>query len=42
MVKMVEAELKIDVNDDISAANITANIKPLKTTKKGQNENWKN
>ena len=29
MVKMVDAELKIDVSDDIKAANITANIKPL-------------
>ena len=30
MVKIVEAELKIDVKEDINAANITANIKPLK------------
>ena len=34
MVKMVEAELKIEVSEDISAANITANIKPRKTEKK--------
>jgi len=34
MVKMVEAELKIEVSEDISAANITANINPRKTTKK--------
>ena len=34
MVKIVEAELKIEVSDDISAANITANINPRKTTKK--------
>ena len=34
MVKIVEAELKIEVNDDIKAANITANIKPLKTGNK--------
>ena len=26
---MVEAELKIDVSDDIKAASITANIRPL-------------
>ena len=40
MVKMVEAELKIEVSEDISAANITANIKPRKTEKKSQNGNW--
>ena len=28
IVNMVDAELKIDVRDDISAANITANIMP--------------
>jgi len=28
MVKMVEAELKMDVNEDMRAANITANIRP--------------
>ena len=38
MVKIVDAELKIEVNDDISAANITANIKPLKTVKKSQKQ----
>ncbi len=31
MVKMVDEELKIDVNEDINAANITANIIPLNT-----------
>ena len=30
MVKIVDAELKIDVRDDIRAANITANMMPLK------------
>ena len=34
MVKIVEAELKIDVNEDIKAASITANIKPLSTIKR--------
>ena len=33
MVNTVEAELKMDVNDDINAANMTANIKPRKTKK---------
>lgn len=28
MVKMVDAELKMEVNDDINAANITANMRP--------------
>ena len=31
MVKIVEAELKIEVNDDIKAASIAANIAPLRT-----------
>ena len=30
---IVQLLLKIDVNDDIRAANITANIKPLAPTK---------
>ena len=30
MVKMVEEELKMEVREDIRAANITANIIPLK------------
>ena len=29
MVKMVDEELKMDVNEDIRAANMTANIMPL-------------
>ena len=29
MVKMVEAELKMDVSEDMSAASITASIRPL-------------
>ena len=33
MVKIVEAELKIEVNDDIKAASIAANIAPLRTKK---------
>ena len=32
MVKMVEDELKIDVNEDIKAESITANIKPRSPT----------
>jgi hypothetical protein len=28
---MVEAELKMEVNEDIKAANITANMSPLRT-----------
>ena len=29
IVKMVELELKIELNDDINAASMTANINPL-------------
>ena len=32
MVKIVDEELKIDVKDDIKAANITANIRPRTPT----------
>lgn len=32
MVKMVEAELKMEVSEDMRAANITANIRPLMPT----------
>jgi hypothetical protein len=32
MVKMVEAELKMEVKEDISAANMTANISPRRPT----------
>ena len=37
MVKIVEAELKIEVKEDIRAASITANISPLSTVKNIQN-----
>ena len=29
MVKIVDAELKIEVREDIKAANMTANIRPI-------------
>lgn len=40
MVNTVEAELNIEVNDDINAANMTANIKPRKMM--GETFNTKN
>ena len=38
MVKIVEAELKIEVKEDIKAASITANISPLSTVNNTQNQ----
>lgn len=37
MVNRVEAELKMDVNEDISAASITANIRPERPDIEGNN-----
>lgn len=41
MVKIVELELNIDVNDDINAAIIQANVKPrIANKKKTENRKW--